>query len=88
MSENPARSPAAIVQQSDYPATRDELVETAEDSESPAEVINFLKCLPRERYESAEEVMRDFAEAERVFGNGGNRMGPVRDNLNLDNPHP
>src|SRR5207237_2743907 len=53
--ENPAKSPAAVVQQIEFPATRDEIVETAADNEAPAEVINFLKSLPKERYGSQEE---------------------------------
>jgi hypothetical protein len=69
--ENPNRSPAALAGQLDFPATRDEIVETAEDAESPAEVINFFKSLPKERYRSQEELLRDFAEAERVFALGG-----------------
>jgi hypothetical protein len=68
--ENPARSPAWNVARVEYPATREEIVETAAENEAPAEVINFLKSLPKERYNSVEEVLRDFAEAERVFGLG------------------
>ena len=79
--ENPAKSPAAHIQQVDFPATRDEIVETAGDNEAPAEVINFLKSLPKERYESQEEVLRDFAEAERRFGMGNLAGGPSRENL-------
>ena len=45
-------------------------METAEDNEAPAEVINFLKALPKENYRSAEETLRDFAEAERRFALG------------------
>ena len=70
--EDPRRSPASHIAQVEFPATRDELVETAEDNEAPAEVINFFKSLPRERYGSAEEVLRDFAEAERRFALGNN----------------
>lgn len=71
--EDPARSPAWHVSQVEFPATREEIVATAEDGDAPVEVINFFKCLPRERYGAAEEVLRDFAEAERVFalGSGG-----------------
>ena len=69
--EQPQRSPATIVQEVDYPATREELVQTAADEEAPAEVINFLKCLPEERYQSREQVLRDFAEAERRLGTAG-----------------
>ena len=66
--EDPRRSPASHVAQVEYPATREDLVQTAEDNEAPVEVINFFKALPKERYGSAEEVLRDFAEAERRFG--------------------
>jgi hypothetical protein len=68
--ENPVRSPAWHIAQVEYPTTRDELVITAEENEAPVEVINFMKALPKEKYESAEEVLRDFAEAERRFGVG------------------
>ena len=68
--ENPARSPAAHLQAVDYPATREDIVQTAADNEAPVEVINFLKSLPKDRYDSYEEALRDFAEAERRFGVG------------------
>lgn len=68
--EEPRRSPAAHLAQVEYPATRDEMVETAGDNEAPVEVINFFKALPKERYGSQEEVLRDFAEAERRFAAG------------------
>ena len=68
--ENPARSPAAQLQALEYPATRDEIVQTAADNDAPVEVINFLKSLPKPRYDSYEEALRDFAEAERRFGLG------------------
>ena len=80
--EQPQRSPATIVQEVDYPATREELVQTAADEEAPAEVINFLKCLPGERYASFEAVLRDFAEAERCFGlSNFPTKGPDRRNI-------
>ena len=89
--ENPAKSPAWHLQQVVYPASREEIVETAAGSEAPAEVINFLKALPKERYGSYEEVLRDFAEAERRFATG-NTAGAAnrRDNLNHTDPtqHP
>ena len=68
--EDPRRSPAEHIAQVEFPATRDELVHTAEDNEAPAEVINFFKSLPKESYGSPEEVLRDFAEAERRFALG------------------
>jgi len=74
--ENPSRSPAAQIAQIEFPATRAEIVESAEDNDAPVEVINFLKSLPKERYGSQEEVLRDFAEAELRFasGNAGSRV--------------
>ena len=75
--ENPARSPAAHLQAVEYPATREEIVQTAGDNDAPAEVINFLKSLPKVRYDSYEEALRDFAEAERRFG-VGNHVGDGR----------
>ncbi len=81
--ENPNRSPAEHVRGVGFPASRADIVETAGDNEAPAEVINFLKCLPKEGYGSAEEVLRDFAEAERRFGAGraGAADNPSRENL-------
>src|SRR5438552_610936 len=72
----------AQLAQVEYPVTREDLVETAEDNEAPVEVINFFKALPKERYGSAEEVLRDFAEAERRFalGNAPDDRGR-RDNI-------
>ena len=80
--EDPNRSPASQLAQLEYPATREDLVQTAEDNEAPPEVINFFKALPKERYASAEEVLRDFAEAERRFalGNVPDERGR-RDNI-------
>ena len=68
--ENPARSPASHLQAVEYPATREEIVQTAADNDAPVEVINFLKSLPKDRYGSYEEALRDFAEAERRFALG------------------
>jgi Protein of unknown function (DUF2795) len=79
--ENPARSPAAQLQGVDYPATRDEIVQTAADNDAPAEVINFLKSLPKRRYDSYEAVLRDFAEAERRFAVGNLVEGPSREDI-------
>ena len=75
--EDPRRSPASHIAHVEFPASRAELVQTAEDNEAPVEVINFFKSLPRESYGSAEEVLRDFAEAERRFA-----LGNVSDERN------
>jgi hypothetical protein len=66
----------------EFPAARDEIVQTAGESDAPAEVINFLKCLPQERYQSLEAALRDFAEAERRFGLSNHAAeGPDRRNI-------
>jgi hypothetical protein len=80
--ENPARSPAQHLQQVEYPATREDIVQTAGDNEAPVEVINFLKSLPKERYDTYEEALRDFAEAERRFGlSNFHDGGPTREDI-------
>jgi hypothetical protein len=47
------------------------------------EVLNFIKSLPAERYGSFEELLRDFAEAERRFADftAANDRGPGRADL-------
>ena len=79
--ENPARSPVVHLQAVEYPASREEIVQTAADNDAPVEVINFLKSLPKQRYSSYEEVLRDFAEAERRFGAGNLVEGPSREDI-------
>jgi hypothetical protein len=69
--ERPERSLSVHLEGVDYPCDREELVESAEDGEAPPEVINLLKNLPRERYDSEEMVLRDLAEAARRFAMGG-----------------
>jgi hypothetical protein len=89
--ENPARSPAEHLREIEYPASREDIVETAGDNEAPLEVINFLKCLPKESYDSYEAALRDFAEAERRFGMSNfGADGPKRENINRVDPtqHP
>ena len=68
----------------DYPATREELIDAAEDGEAPAGVINFLKSLPRDSYASREEVERDFAEAARRMLSGPAGGGSDRRNIGRD----
>jgi hypothetical protein len=85
--EDPAFSPATHLQQIEYPATREEIVATAADNEAPLEVINFLKSLPKERYTTYEEALRDFAEAERRFALG-NRADEDRSRENINRVDP
>lgn len=68
--ERPERSPAAILQQVDYPVTPEELGRAAADAGAPPETINFLRALPGAEYASADAAMRDFAEADARLGMG------------------
>ena len=83
--ENPALSIPTHLDAVDYPVWREQLVRAAEDNEGDVDIINVLKCLPRSRYESKEEVMRDLAEAARRFATGGlpDDDGAVRDRRNI-----
>jgi hypothetical protein len=86
--ERPERSVTTHLESVEYPADRDDLVEAAEDAEAPVEVINLLKSLPRDRYESEEMVLRDLGEAARRFIRGGHPEQPFgsidRRNLGRD----
>ena len=85
--EKPERSVSVALESVDYPADREELVTAAADSDAPPEIINFLKCLPRDRYESEEMVLRDLGEAARRYGMHGHAplVGSVdRRNLGRD----
>ena len=83
--ENPALSIPTHLEAVDYPVWREQLVKAAEDNGADVDIINVLKFLPRSRYESKEEVMRDLAEAARRFATGGlpDDDGAVRDRRNI-----
>jgi hypothetical protein len=83
--ENPARSITPHLDSVDYPSTREQLVEAAEDNGAGVDIINVFKALPREEYLSREDVMRDLSEAARRFANGGLRDddGVDRDRRNI-----
>lgn len=86
--EDPALSVTPHLEAVDYPVWREHLVRAAADGGASADVINVFKCLPRGRYESPTEVLRDLAEAARRFamGNipGENTEGRDRRNLGRD----
>lgn len=67
IAEDPARSPVTHLDEVEYPVWRDTLVRVAADNGAPTEVINLFKSLPRARYESKDEALRDLAEAARRF---------------------
>lgn len=72
--ERPERSPGAMLRRVNYPATKQDLVEAAADMEAPPDTINFLNSLPDRTYESADEAMRYFAEADARFGMHGKEV--------------
>lgn len=63
--ENPALSVTPHLDGADFPISKDDLVELAEDNGAPVDVINVYKSLPRDEYESKEMVLRDLSEAAR-----------------------
>jgi hypothetical protein len=83
--EDPALSIPTHLDAVDYPVWREQLVKAAADNGAPMDIINVLKSLPRSRYESKEDVMRDLAEAARRFGSGGlpDDDGVERDRRNI-----
>jgi hypothetical protein len=83
--EDPALSIPTHLEAVDYPVWREQLVKAAADNGAPMDIINVLKCLPRSRYESKEDVMRDLAEAARRFASGGlsDDDGVDRDRRNI-----
>jgi hypothetical protein len=84
--ENPALSITPHLDSVDYPATREQIVAAAEDNGAYVDIINVLKSLPQEEYQSREDVMRDLAEAARRFALGGRRYdddGVDRDRRNI-----
>jgi len=73
MGEDVARSPMTHVDSATFPVSPGELAEVAEDNGAPPDVINLLKSLPAEQYESREQVQRDLAEAARRLAMGLSR---------------
>jgi len=73
MGEDTARSVTTHLDAATYPVTRDDLVQTASEGGAPADIINVLKSLPQESYDSKEGVLRDLAEAARRFAMGTSR---------------
>lgn len=95
IAEDPARSVSTHLDSVEYPAWRDQLVRAAEDNGAPTDIINVFRSLPRGKYESKEEVMRDLAEAARRFAMGLSRddTDANRDRRNIgrdavENPPP
>lgn len=83
--ENPSLSITPHLDSVDYPATREQIVTAAADNGAYMDIINVLKSLPQEEYQSREDVMRDLAEAARRFATGGLRDddGVDRDRRNI-----
>ncbi|MFL5320867.1 MAG: DUF2795 domain-containing protein [Myxococcaceae bacterium] len=86
MGEDPRKSPMALLEGVQYPASKADLLAVVEEGEAPAEVINLIMSLPRDEYLSQEEVLRDLAEAGRRFGMSNQRAdddGANRDRRNI-----
>ena len=83
--EDPALSIPTHLDAVDYPVWREQLVKAAADNGAPIDLINVFKSLPRTKYETREDVMRDLAEAARRFATGGLRDddGVDRDRRNI-----
>ncbi len=64
------RSPSSILSQLDYPISRDDIASAAADQGYDLDAINFLKSLPDKVYQSPNDVLREFSEAEARFGMG------------------
>lgn len=62
---NRSVSPAEIqkhLKGTDYPATRDQLVQKARSNQAPQEVIQELQKLPGNQYESPADLMKAFGQ--------------------------
>jgi len=84
--EAPERSLPVHIEAVEYPTTRDQLVDTAMDNGAPVDAINVFKSLPRQTYNSQEDVLRDLAEAARRFATGNLAVdddGVDRDRRNI-----
>jgi hypothetical protein len=84
IAEDPALSVTPHLDSVDFPASREDLVQVAGDHGAPADVINLFKSLPREHYDSKEEVQRDLAEAARRMQVGPDQQeDELRDRRNI-----
>ena len=86
--ERPERSASYILQQVDYPASREDLVQAAEDEQAPVDTLNFLRSLPDRQYRDPDDVLRQFAEADARFGMGPGREVHHRGNIGKDMTEP
>lgn len=90
IAEDPGRSPVTHLDEVEYPVWRDVLVRVAADNGASVDVINLFKSLPRSRYESKDEAVRDLAEAARRFAMGNltnEEDEALRDRRNIGRDH-
>lgn len=52
----------ACLKGADYPADRDELLETAKSNEAPEPVMHFLERIPDKQYETPVDVSKELGE--------------------------
>jgi hypothetical protein len=83
--EDPSQSVGGQLEGIAFPVWQEALVRFVAENEAPPDVINLFKALPRGKYESRDEVMRDLAEAARRFATGHlpDDDGAPRDRRNL-----
>ncbi|MCI0573553.1 MAG: DUF2795 domain-containing protein [Myxococcaceae bacterium] len=81
--EDPAQSPVTHLEAVDYPSDRGTIVQAAMDNGAPTDVINLLKSLPQETYETKEDALRDLGEAARRFAIGVPHADPERDRRDI-----
>lgn len=48
----------------DYPASKDDLLKTAQDNEAPDEVVETIRDLPADRFGGPQDVMKAYGELE------------------------
>jgi len=88
VAEDPGQNPTEHLDNAEYPVWREQLVKLAADNGGSVDVINLLKSLPQNRYESKVQVQRDLAEAARRMASGimphtEEDDGAVRDRRNI-----
>jgi hypothetical protein len=82
LTEDPGINPSEQLDSVEYPVWREQLVKSAADNDGSPDVINLFKCLPKTRYDSKTEILRDFAEAARRLASG--YPGAEDDGINRD----
>lgn len=65
----------------EWPATREDLVNFANEAELDVDTLNLVRSLPDRTYDSVDDVWRSIGEASRRFGVGARGGGTPRDDI-------